>query len=210
MVKKKDMIGNIYGLWTVIGETEKKRASYFWLCRCQCGTEKLVEGCTLRNGTSKSCGCHLLDKKNRIEKIKNNYEINENGCWIWKGFINQDGYGRIGDLLAHRCSYEIYKGNIPKDMCICHNCPNGDNRACINPDHLWIGTHFENVKDKFPKGRQLSGEKIGSSKLKQEQVVEIKKRLKNGEKPIRFHKEYNVSVGIIYHIKNGRAWKHVE
>lgn len=208
--KKKNILGNVYGLWKVIGETDYKRdSSYSWICKCKCGTEKLVEIGSLQNGTSKSCGCHLLDELNRKEKISKNYKINEHGCWIWQGFINQEGYGRIGDLLVHRLSYKIYKGDIPSGMCVCHNCPGGDNRSCINPNHLWLGTSTENIKDKKPKGRQLKGQQLGTSKLKDFHIPLIRKKIQEGKTLQSIAKEFNVSNGLISHIKQGRIWKHL-
>ena len=97
------------------------------------------------NGRAKECSlkCKLL---NRIKKV--------NGCWEWQGKITNVGYGEITHerkyVLAHRCSYKTFKGEIPKGMHICHSC---DNKKCINPEHLWIGTQQENILDAMSKGR---------------------------------------------------------
>lgn len=80
----------------------------------------------------------------------------EEGCWLWVGVKNKDGYGyirgshRLPITLAHRASYQVFKGEIPDGYCVCHTC---DNPSCINPNHLWIGTKAENNKDKVNKGR---------------------------------------------------------
>lgn len=88
------------------------------------------------------------------------------GCWLWIRYQNKDGYGKlnVGNKVrfSHRVSYEIYKGSIPKGMNVCHKC---DTPACINPDHLWLGTQRENIIDMFKKGRAIR--KINSGCFKQ-------------------------------------------
>jgi len=73
----------------------------------------------------------------------------ETGCWIWVGISqkNVDGYGYFGTGLAHRASYELFKGKIPVDMFVLHKCPCGADKRCVNPDHLKLGTAKENTED---------------------------------------------------------------
>ena len=76
------------------------------------------------------------------------------GCWIWQGYKIKNGYGRTTrnykQILAHRLSYQLNIGDIPEGLCVCHTC---DVRACINPDHLFLGTIKDNNQDKINKGR---------------------------------------------------------
>jgi len=89
----------------------------------------------------------------------NKYDINEiTGCWEWKRATNNIGYGmfRIKQGLmrtAHRVSYELFNGPIPNGMVVCHTC---DNPKCVNPDHLWVGTMLDNIRDMDSKGRRVT------------------------------------------------------
>ena len=75
-------------------------------------------------------------------------------CWLWTGHRNEDGYGTLGwqykQYSAHRLSYEIAYGAIPPGLCVCHRC---DNPPCVRPDHLFLGTQADNMRDRYRKGR---------------------------------------------------------
>jgi len=108
--------------------------------------------------------------------------------------------------MLHRFIYEKFKGSIPKGKIIRHKC---DIRNCINPEHLELGTYYDNIQDMVKRNRQAKGERIGVSKLTERQVREIKKELGNGSKPAQIYKKYGVTYRNIYDIKNGKIWKHV-
>ncbi len=142
-----------------------------------------------------------------------------NGCWLWTGFCNQDGYGTIQrgkrpsyPLFVHRVSWEIYKGPIPDGLNVLHNCPGGDNPRCCNPSHLFLGTQLDNVRDMYNKGRdnKSKGENQHSSKLTEKQVLEIRSKYI----PYKYHtyilaKEYDVDPKTIHKIIKRITWKHL-
>lgn len=88
-------------------------------------------------------------------RLLSRVEVNpETECWEWTGPLLHNGYGRFHingkQVKAHRASYEEHKGPIPEGLLVCHAC---DNRKCINPEHLWLGTAKDNAVDRQLKGR---------------------------------------------------------
>lgn len=135
------------------------------------------------------------------------------GCWLWLATItgrktrHSSGYGYIKHdgwmNLAHRRSWELYRGPIPATRHVLHRC---DNTCCVNPDHLWLGTHLDNMRDANRKKRirRLPGALNPSVKLTLDQVTDIRtKRLK----PMEFAELYGVHYTTIYKILSGENWR---
>lgn len=103
-------------------------------------------------------------------------------CWMWRAGTNGNGYGHIlwGEKreLAHRVSYSLANGPIPGGLHVLHKC---DTPLCVNPAHLFVGTHTDNMRDKVDKGRGTKGESVPQSKLTEEDVTNIRSMYTTGE-----------------------------
>jgi hypothetical protein len=131
--------------------------------------------------------------------------LKENGCIEYRGYCDKKGYCRFGHKrkLAHRVSYELSIGIIPDGLHVCHRC---DNRCCINPNHLFLGTNEDNVRDCISKGRNAKGETITNSKLTEEHILKIRMDTRP-DKVIAA--EYGISQGHVSRIQMRRTWKHI-
>jgi hypothetical protein len=96
----------------------------------------------------------MIKNINRLDFEGKIHRLPKDGCWVWTGAKTEKGYGTFytdnNRYRAHRISYELYVGEIPDGMFVCHKC---DNPWCVNPAHLWIGTNADNQQDKHNKGR---------------------------------------------------------
>ena len=148
------------------------------------------------------------------------------GCWEWTAFVNKGyGYGRApwtASRQAHRISWVLHFGPVPPGLLVCHRC---DNRICVRPDHLFLGTTDDNMADMVAKGRSASGERNGLrkhpdraprgerqafAKLTTADVLAIRAAKAEGERATKLATKYGVSVGHIYNLcSRQRAWRHV-
>jgi hypothetical protein len=137
-------------------------------------------------------------------------------CWNWKVYINAYGYGQFHlngtPYLAHRLSWELTYGPIPKGLCCCHRC---DNRKCVNPSHLFLGTHKDNTQDMISKNRSShginNGINNGRATLTEEQVIEIRRlyALENHLSQVKLGILFGVSDSQIDNIVQRKSWKHI-
>ncbi len=130
------------------------------------------------------------------------HKIPETGCWLWDGYLNKHGYGHFRSfnkkILAHRASYQVYYGEIPEGLLVCHKC---DTPACVNPDHLFLGTHKDNSLDALRKDRIARGAYNGKTKLTEEAVIDIRTSSLSRKE---LAEKYGTTVG---YVKNLRARK---
>lgn len=145
-------------------------------------------------------------------------------CWVWTAATNRNGYGVFSGRtrLAHRMAWKEVNGAIPRGLFVCHHC---DNPPCVRPEHLFLGTCADNVRDMLLKGRakryegpfiqpppenRARGERVGGAILTEEQVAYIR----NAYEPRKYTaprlaSEFGVSIHNIKRIVQGRTWKHV-
>ena|SRR3990167_364687 len=136
------------------------------------------------------------------EKVKKT-----SGCWEWLGLKVGRGYGQISCsgkmIITSRYSYMLHKGEVPKGLEVCHSC---DNPSCVNPEHLWLGTHKDNMKDAREKGRYIK-ENNGRAKHKLKDIPQIKAMYATGKYSQRKLGEmWGVSHTNIYAIVNNKLW----
>jgi hypothetical protein len=136
--------------------------------------------------------------------------VTESGCWLWTGTTHKSGYGSIymngKNVRAHRAAYLLHIGKIPSGINVLHRC---DVPSCVNPKHLFLGTHTDNMQDKVEKGRcnALIGIENPRAKISERDVIEIRRR--HGERQTSLAKEFNVSQSSISNILNRDSWRHI-
>lgn len=210
-----DLTGRRFGNYEVLRVGTLKNGHTHWVCRCSCGQERQVSRVGLMRGTSKSCGCLMKDvARNSIRDRMSRLCIPEpnSGCWLWIGALSgRDGYGQVSFESkmhkAHRLMYALEVGPIPERIEVCHRC---DVPCCVNPDHLFLGTHLENMIDRDRKGRRKAprGDENSNSKLTERDVRKIKGMI--GSIPVKqIARQFGVDYSTIHLIKTGRNWSHV-
>lgn len=139
------------------------------------------------------------------------------GCWNWIGSKNRDGYGQIrversgfnGYFRAHRVSWIYHHGEIPDGLCVLHRC---DNPGCVNPEHLFLGTQADNMRDRNAKGRlpheKLRGSSNGRALLNEADVAEIRRLSADGARQADIARRFGIAKATVYCILRGLTWRH--
>ena len=154
----------------------------------------------------------MIRRQNILDRFFSNVQ-KTNSCWNWTGYKFSNEYGAIrykGKIWrAHRLSWTLFNGDIPKRKLVLHTC---DTPPCVNPGHLWIGTHQDNMTDRNEKRRQYipNGEKNSQAKLKECQVKEIREMYKSGNlSQEKIGEIFNVSRALISMIIHRKKWAHI-
>jgi hypothetical protein len=166
----------------------------------------------LKRGDVNDYGTRKVDEGNAIERFHKKYEIKPNECWIWTGGTRANSKGVLyprhhqddgKSVGAHRFSFFIVNGDIPSGKYICHKC---DTPLCVNPNHLFCGTHQDNMYDMVKKNRSYKGRgenKKGRSKLTNNQAEQIRKmEISN----VKISKIFEVSQSTISRIKKMESY----
>ncbi len=158
-----------------------------------------------------------------------------NACWLWTAHLTCKGYGqfrvagRKGKVMrAHRVAYVLAKGVIPDDLLVCHDCPDGDNPACCNPAHLFVGTNVDNKLDWIKKGKRrrtkkqiqaddeqrrqrVSATPYRNRKLTVKQVQSIREKYANGEMSQgAIARGFGISISTANSIVHRKTWRSIE
>jgi hypothetical protein len=147
------------------------------------------------------------------DRVEKHITIDENGCHLFTGCLNHDGYGRIGkdgkNVYIHREVFKKHNPEIEMTGVIMHTC---DKPNCVNPEHLKHGTVADNVADMVAKGRRVTvkGSNQPDAKLHEKDIPAIRLRLQTNESCTTIGRDYNVSASAIRNIEKSRTWTHVK
>ncbi len=180
MKVRTDLCGKKFGRLTAVCQdgVDASGKNARWRCRCDCGRTANVNRPGLIQGKTRSCGClnspPIDDYEKRQEANFWRFVNKQHDCWLWVGAIDKQGYGTFNDrgktIKAHRYSYHRFVSLIPpgSKAYVCHTC---DTPACVNPAHLYLGSHADNMRDMS--NRKRWGPKRKRLSAKQKQACQI-------------------------------------
>lgn len=209
-------IGKKYGKLTIIQYLDTTWSARY-ICQCECGNTKVeaLSNLNRKKRTRFDCGkCPKTDEEYKqwfLSKV-----VKTDSCWLWNQSLDRDGYGSVNieniRLKAHRAAYFLFVGDFEDDKFVCHTC---DNPRCVNPDHLFLGTHLDNERDKDLKGRRPITSNGKVTALKDADVITIREQfeLLSGTNLQRYHylaEKFQCNVRIIERIVKQQFFKNVK
>lgn len=221
-----DLVGLRSGSLIVLSFSCQKKSKSYWNCKCDCGNQKVIVGESLTRKLTTSCGClYISGSKIFMDRAKKRFfsKIKESSkeCWEWQWNLTGDGYGSMSlpglkIQRAHRASWLFHYGNLPSDKLVLHTC---DNKICVNPAHLYLGTTQDNTRDAierghFPRGPNLKkgqpGERNCKAKLTEKQVNKIRKYHESWNMSnTAIAKKYKVNRSTIINLLKRKTWIHI-
>lgn len=164
-----------------------------------------------------------MGSPSNLDRLLRRVAVQPNGCWNWTGAVFKgSGYGAFqmsnprGTWGAHRASFMLHGKGDPDGWFVCHKC---DNRLCVNPEHLFLGTPQDNIDDMVAKRRHcfgkerveaaLNAKRVARRKLTEEQALEIFNRYQTGESRFKLAAEFGVHPDTVYKLVTGHSWSHV-
>lgn len=134
----------------------------------------------------------------------------EEGCWFWKEDSVNNWYGTVWFAgryrPTHQFSYIVHHGPIPRGMFVIHTC---DNKGCVHPNHLKLGTRRQNTDEAMERDRYRKGEGVPTSKLTEKQVLEIRAGYASGSSIRDLMNQFGIADSTVYGVVTHRSWKHI-
>lgn len=171
---------------------------------------RMAEAALIKSITATNESFRCNDATPLMTRFEQRLIFGASECWYWAGHVDDTGYGRIvglGENKAHRVAYRLFKGSIPEGMKVLHRC---DTRCCVNPDHLFLGTQADNVRDMREKGRGkspgLSGIRNPMARATPEMAAKIRNEAADGVKQIDLSRKYGLSPMTVSRIVRRKSW----
>ena len=190
----------------------------------RCGVQFLVRAYEIKRGKGRFCSKHCSVIDARAQRPQPSLlirfqqyvpDVDElDDCWFWLGPQGHSGYGKLskgkrgeGQIGAHRLAWILTFGPIPDGLVVCHKC---DNPPCVNPLHLFLGTHSDNRADCVAKNRHVFGERHPKALLTTDQVRQIRERDSHGETESMLAASFGIGRTEVRRINARLRWSHVE